>query len=158
MEHLTCSGRRYVSTDHTKSHKAAAARRLAAAQQKWSSQHHTGARVHPAFCKRVYLSRLTASDFFDSVFLSAPTRCARVRIMRSGRVSNRRSTMRGTLVLRDARVNLLLRFHVSATCNYPFLAFGVYRFRYLLILCLFLVSSRFMSYLLLYGRAARCPA
>ena len=102
MEYLSYSGRRYVGIDHTSSHKAAAARHLAAAQLKWSSQHHIGARVHPAFCKRVYLSRLTASEFFDSVFLSAPAHSAWVRIMRSGRVSNRRSTMRGTLVLRDS--------------------------------------------------------
>ena len=117
MEHLSYSGRRYVGIDHTRSHKAAAARRLAAAQLKWSSQHHTGARVHPAFCKRVYLSRLTASDFFDRTKIAALLHTARVRQLRSGHVSNRRSTMRGTLSSRDERVNLLLRFHVSATCN-----------------------------------------
>ena len=121
MEHSTYNGRRYVGIDHTRSHKAAAARRLAAAQLKWSSQHHTGARVHPGFCNSVYLSRLTASDFFDSVFLSAPAHKAWVQIMRSGRVSNRRSTMRGTLSSRDARVNLLLRFHDSPTVSYTHL-------------------------------------
>ena len=115
MVRSTYKGIKYVSIEHTKSHKAAAARRLAAAQLKWSSQHHTGARVHPGFCNSVYLSRLTASDFFDSVFLSAPAHKAWVQIMRSGRVSNRRSTMRGTLSSRDERVNLLLRFHDSPT-------------------------------------------
>ena len=117
MEHLSYNGRRYIGIDHTRSHKAAAARRLAAAQLKWSSQHHIGARVHPAFCKRVYLSRLTASDFSDRIRIAALLHNARVRQLRSGRVSSRRSTKRGTSDLRDARVNLLLRFHDSATCN-----------------------------------------
>ena len=117
MVHSTCRGREYVGTDHTKPHKAAAARHLAAAQLNWSCQHHTDARSFHGFAKRVYLSRLTACDFFDRTKIAALLHIAKVRQLRSRRVSSRRSTMGGTPDSRDARVNALLRFRDSPTCT-----------------------------------------
>ena len=117
MEHSTYNGRRYVGIDHTRSHKVAAARRLAAAQLKWSSQHHIGARSVQRMHDSVYLLRLTASEFCGRVFCDAPAHAVRVHRTRERRASRRRSTMKGTPRSRDARVNLLLRFHDSATCN-----------------------------------------
>lgn len=90
---------------------------MAAAQLKWSSQHYIGARLHPVLHNSVYLSQLTASDFFDRTKLSAPAHIVRVQIIWSRRASSRRSTMRGTLSSRGSKMNLLLRFCDSATCN-----------------------------------------
>ena len=117
MELSTYNGRPYIGIDHTKSQKAAAARRSAAAQQKWSSQHHIGARSVQRMHDSVYLLRLTASEFCGRVFCDAPAHAVRVHRTRERRASRRRSTMKGTPRLRDERMTFLLRFHDSATCN-----------------------------------------
>jgi len=117
MKGSTCKDRRHIGIDHTKSHKAAAARRLAAAQLKRSCQHHIGARSVHGFAKRVYLLQLTASEFYDRSFCDAPAPHVRVHRTRERRANRRRSTMGGTPSSRDARVNVLLRFRDSPTCT-----------------------------------------
>ena len=105
--------------DHTKPHKAAAVRHLAAAQLNWSCQQHTGARSVLGQPNSVYLLQLTASEIRDRAFCDAPAHAVRVHRTRERRADRRRSTMKGTPSSRDARVNALLGVHAYCVCNMP---------------------------------------